>query len=101
MKFSIIITSYNKGQYLEKCILSCLGQTYKNFEIIIGDNYSQDNTRKILNKYKNKINFFFKKKKSNVAAQNQIELIKHAVKISSGHMICLLDADDYFKKKKT
>ena len=34
MKFSILITSYNKGQYLEECIKSCLNQTNKNFEII-------------------------------------------------------------------
>ena len=40
MKFSILITSYNKEQYLEECIKSCLSQTNTNFEIIICDNYS-------------------------------------------------------------
>lgn len=100
MKFSIIVTSYNKGKYLEKCILSCIAQTYKNFELIIADNYSTDNTRRILNKYRGKINFFFKKRNSYVPAKNQIDLIKHAVKISSGQMICLLDADDFFLQKK-
>ena len=34
MKTSILISSYNKGNYLEECIKSCLNQTYKNFEII-------------------------------------------------------------------
>ena len=47
MKFSILITSYNKGRYLEECIKSCLSQTNKNFEIIICDNYSTDNSDQI------------------------------------------------------
>ena len=40
MKFSILISSYNKGNYIEKCIKSCLAQSNKNLEIIVVDNYS-------------------------------------------------------------
>ena len=62
MKFSILITSYNKGRYLEECIKSCLSQTNKNFEIIICDNYSTDNSDQIFEKYKKNIKLIKKKK---------------------------------------
>ena len=51
MKFSILISSYNKGNYIEKCIKSCLAQSNKNLEIIVVDNYSSDETVKLLEKY--------------------------------------------------
>ena len=100
MKFSILITSYNKGRYLEECIKSCLNQTNKNFEIIICDNYSTDNSNQILEKYKKNIKIIKKEKISNSPALNQIDLIKLGFLNSHGDVICLLDADDYFYPKK-
>ena len=50
MKFSILITSFNKGKYLDECIKSCLNQSEKNFEIIVCDNYSDDNSNSIFKK---------------------------------------------------
>ena len=52
MKFSVLISSYNKGKYLEECILSCLNQTYEVKEIILLDNFSDDGTKQILDRYK-------------------------------------------------
>ena len=60
MKFSILISSYNKGNYIDKCIKSCLTQSNKNLEIIVVDNYSSDETEKLLGKYSK--NIIFKKK---------------------------------------
>ncbi len=100
MKFSILISSFNKGKYLKKCITSCLNQKEKNFEVILFDNYSTDNTSVILNNFKKKIRIFKKKRISNFPALNQIDLIQNAFKKSKGQIICLLDADDYFDKKK-
>ena len=100
MKFSILISSFNKGKYLKKCITSCLNQKEKNFEVILFDNYSADNTSAILNNFKKKIRIFKKKRISNFPALNQIDLIQNAFKKSKGQIICLLDADDYFDKKK-
>ena len=56
MKFSILITSFNKGKYLDECIKSCLNQSEKNFEIIVCDNYSDDNSNSIFKKYEKNIN---------------------------------------------
>ena len=100
MKFSILISSFNKGKYIRKCITSCLNQKEKNFEVILYDNFSEDNTSKILDNYKKKIKIFKKKKVSSYPALNQIDLLKNAFKKSKGQIICLLDADDFFDNKK-
>jgi glycosyltransferase involved in cell wall biosynthesis len=100
MKISILISSYNKGSYLEECLQSCFKQTYQNFEIILLDNYSNDNTESILSRYDKNIIIRKEKKISNYSAVNQLDLLKKAFLISSGEVICFLDADDYFEKDK-
>ena len=100
MKFSILISSYNKGKYIEKCITSCLNQELKNYEVILFDNFSTDKTSKILKKFEKNIKIYKKKRISNFPALNQIDLIKSAFNKSKGQIICLLDADDYFSNNK-
>ena len=51
--FSILITNYNKGKYIEKTINSCLKQKIKKFEILVYDDCSTDNSLNILKKFKN------------------------------------------------
>ena len=46
MKISILISSYNKGKYIKECIRSCLIQDEKNLEVILFDNFSNDETNK-------------------------------------------------------
>ena len=100
---SILISNYNKSKYLNKCINSCLDQNCKNYEIIIFDDCSSDNSYKILNKYKDKKNIsviFNKKRKSNFTSYNQTNSIIKCLNIARGKYIFLLDADDYFNKNK-
>ena len=100
MKFTILITSYNKGQYLKDCLDSCLNQLEKDYEIILCDNYSDDNSDDIIEKYKGSINLIKKERVSKSGPINQIDLINEGLKISKGHLICLLDGDDYFQINK-
>ncbi len=100
MKISILISSYNKGAYLEKCLQSCLKQTHQDFEIILLDNYSNDNTDLVLTKYINNIIMKKETKISNYSAMNQFDLLKKAFSFSTGEIICFLDADDYFEEDK-
>ena len=51
---SIIIVNYNNAKYLEKSLNSTIKQSYKNKEIIVVDDISNDNSSKILEKYKKK-----------------------------------------------
>ena len=100
MKISILISSYNKGAYLEECLQSCLKQTHQNFEVILLDNYSNDNTDLVLAKYSKNIIIKKETKISNYSATNQLDLLKKAFSLSTGEIICFLDADDYFEEDK-
>ena len=62
---SILIINYNNGKLLTRAINSCLEQKYKNIEILIFDDKSTDNSKKILKQYKKnkKIRIFFNKNK--------------------------------------
>ena len=97
---SILITNYNKSKFLKKSLKSLLDQKYKNFEIILFDDCSEDNSIKIIEKFK-KVKLIKNKKKKYVSSPlNQINGLMEAFKHSRGKIICLMDADDYFKKNK-
>jgi glycosyltransferase involved in cell wall biosynthesis len=51
LKFSIIVPSYNQGQFIESTLLSIIDQAYSNIEIIVIDGGSTDQTTAILKKY--------------------------------------------------
>lgn len=97
MKYSIIIPVYNVEKYLEKCLDSILGQTYKNYEIILIDDASKDNSTNIIKKYANKEPekikaFFFEENKGQSVARN------FGVEKSTGDYIFFIDSDDYIDK---
>ena len=54
--FSIIIPTYNQGNFLKKCLNSIFAQNFKNYEVILIDNHSTDTTKNIIEKYKKKNN---------------------------------------------
>ena len=64
IKASIIIVNYNNAQYLKKSLETALNQTYKNKEIIVIDDMSNDNSIELLQKYKKEIKFYVSKKKN-------------------------------------
>lgn len=97
---SILITNYNKEKFLEKCLDSVYKQKYKNFEVILYDDCSSDNSLNIINRYK-KIKLIKNlKRKKKSSAINQIVGLYKAFKKSKGSIICLLDGDDSYKKNK-
>ena len=75
---TILINNFNNKKFLKKCIYSCLAQSYKNIEIIIYDDKSNDGSKKLLKKIKNnKIKRIFNlKKKYQSSALNQFEAIR-------------------------
>ena len=64
MKVSIILPNFNSSEFIKQTLKSIISQTYKNWELIIVDDNSNNKTKKILSKYKNnkKIKIFFLKK---------------------------------------
>ncbi len=73
---SILITNYNKSRFLYKSLKSVSSQNYKNYEIIIFDDCSIDNSIKIINQFKKIKLIKNKKKRENSPALNQIKGIK-------------------------
>ena len=100
---SILIINFNNGKLLTRAINSCLNQKYKNIEILIFDDKSTDNSKKILNDYKKKKKikiFFNKNKKTKVAALDAMNGYIKLFKKSKGSLVFLLDSDDYFHESK-
>jgi glycosyltransferase involved in cell wall biosynthesis len=97
---SIIISNFNKANYLEECLNSCVNQNYRNIEIIVCDDHSNDNSIDIVKKFKNIILIRNKHKKLKSAANNQINCLRLAYLKSKGEIIFLLDSDDYFERSK-
>lgn len=91
-KVSVIIPLYNQGQYLDECVDSVLRQTYQNFEIIIVDDCSTDESYKVALKQKEKSDkikvFKHKVNKKLPATRNT------AIKNATGEYILPLDSDD-------
>ena len=96
---SILISNYNKENYIKRCLNSCITQSYKNIEIIFVDNLSNDNSLKIAKEFKN-IKVVSTKTRSKYPALNQIDTLLTGLKFCKGQIVSLLDSDDFFKKKK-
>lgn len=94
MKVSFISGLYNCENYLEKCIESLLHQTYADFEIILINNASVDNTYSIANKYKElykeKIILYNTEEKLGAGGSRQ-----KGMEYATGEYICFIDCDDY------
>ncbi len=92
MKFSIIIPVYNTEKYLNKCIDSVLNQSYSDFEMIIVNDGSKDNSQSIIDEYlKNnaRIKSYIKENGGLSDARN------FGVTKANGEYLLFLDSDDY------
>ena len=91
--FSIIIPLYNKEKYITSTLDSVFNQTFDNYEIIIVNDGSTDNSIELVEKYKNpKIKVFHQKNKGVSSARNL------AMENANGNFFCFLDADDIWKE---
>ena len=94
-QISIIIPVYNVEKYINRCLDSILNQTYKDYEIILMDDGSKDNSLKIIKEYEKKYNFIkvFSQKNSGPASARN-----NALKKAVGEYIMFIDSDDYIDK---
>ena len=88
-KITIVTPSFNQGQYIEETILSVISQGYGNFEYIIIDGGSTDNTVDILKKYDSSIDYWHSKKDS-----GQSNAINTGLSMAQGDILCWLNSDD-------
>ncbi len=95
MKVSVIIPSYNHKNYILKAIDSVLEQTYKNFELIVIDDGSTDNSIEIIEAVKdNRINILTQPNRGAHAAINR------GLEIATGDYIAILNSDDLFQDNR-
>lgn len=88
-KVSVIIPCYNQGKYLEESVNSVLNQTFQDFEIIIVNDGSTDNSKEIIDKIEHpKVIKIHQENKGVAAARNE------GIKRASGEYILPLDSDD-------
>lgn len=86
---SIVIPVHNGEKYIKESIDSCLNQTYKNIEIIVVDDKSEDNTLKILKEYGQKLTVIPVEKQNGLG-----NVINIGIRKSRGKYIARMDADD-------
>lgn len=95
---SVLINNHNYGQYVGEAIESVLKQTYQDFELIIVDGGSTDNSREVIlsymQQYPQRITALFKPTSGQAAAFNA------GFQLSRGDIIAFLDSDDYFYETK-
>jgi len=97
-KVSVIIPTYNRADLLPRAIDSALNQTYKDFELIIVDDGSTDNTKKIVEEYQKKderIKYLWEENSSGPARPYNL-----ALKQCQGEYIAFLDSDDVWLPEK-
>jgi len=97
VNFSVIIATYNRADYLRECLDSLASQTHKNFETIIVDDGSTDNTKDIVDEFVNLITIKYLKI-SNSGFPGKPRNI--AAKLANSEWLCFLDSDDKWTKDK-
>ena len=93
---SIVIPTYNRADLIGKAIQSILDQTYQNWELIIVDNYSDDETKEVIDSFKDsRISMLMLPRTGSVAASRNF-----GVQHSKGEWIAFLDSDDWWFPRK-
>jgi len=93
-KVSVLICTYNAEKFIKKTLKNLFQQEYKNYEVLIFDDKSTDNTLQILKKFKNKINIFHNIKRGPYGGLNYL------LKYCKGDYIAIQDHDDLWMKEK-
>lgn len=91
---SILIVNYNYARFIATAIESALSQTYSNIEVIVVDDGSTDNSREVIDAYKDRVRAIYQRNGGQPAATNA------AFAASTGDIICLLDSDDFYRPDK-
>lgn len=93
-KVSVIIPTYNSAAFLVDAVESVLAQTYRDFEILVIDDGSTDDTEQVMERYKGRVHYLRQRNGGVASARN------HGIAMSKGHYIAFLDADDTWFPEK-
>lgn len=93
---SVVIPTYNHAKFLRRSLQSLIDQTYGNWEAIVVDNYSTDNTNEVVRKFNDPRIHYLKIKNYGVIATSRNAGIDKA----NGNWVAFLDSDDWWSKEK-
>lgn len=91
---SVIIPTYNRAAWLVAAVESVLAQSYSNFELLVIDDGSIDNTREVVTRYAEKVRYIYQSNRGPAAARNR------GLQEAHGDYIAFLDSDDRWLKHK-
>lgn len=89
-RFSVIITAFNRENYIRQTINSVLSQTFNDYELIVVDDGSTDRTKEIIVSYGEKVRYIWQENQGSEMAY------KTGVSQAHGEYMAFLDSDDYF-----
>ena len=93
---SIVIPTYNHAHFLKRALNSIQEQTYTNWEVIVVDNHSTDNTQEIIDSFTNLRIKYYKIHNNGVIAASRNKGLKE----SNGEWVAFLDSDDWWSPDK-
>ena len=93
---SVIVPTFNRKPLLQRAIDSVLNQSFENFQLIIVDNYSSDDTDELISSYKDNRIFFHKNKNEGIIASSR----NYGINLAKGNFLAFLDSDDWWEPTK-
>lgn len=95
-KISVIVASYNYQDYIQETLESLAGQTYKNYEVIIVDDGSSDDSVEVIQKHVRKYDFMKLYQHAGGENRGLIETVRLGLEKSTGDYIAFCESDDYW-----
>jgi glycosyltransferase involved in cell wall biosynthesis len=93
-RVSVIIPTFNCAQFLDRALRTALAQTYKDYEIIVVDDGSTDETKDVIAQHRAKVHYLYQPNRGPASARNL------ALSAASGEFVAYLDADDMWYPHK-
>ena len=95
-KISVLVASYNYEQFIGETLDSLVKQTYKNFEVVVVDDGSKDNSVKLIKKYVKKYPNVFLYRHENGENRGLVKTIKLGLEKATGKYVAFCESDDYW-----
>jgi glycosyltransferase involved in cell wall biosynthesis len=92
-RISVVITTYNREQWITQTLASVFAQTYADFEVIVIDDGSTDGTRAVVEPFLDRIRYVFQENRGVAAAWNR------GIEVSRGDILAFLASDDLWEPK--
>jgi len=90
MRVSVIIPTYNCERFIKRAVESALNQTYPDLEVIVVDDGSTDQTKRVVQAFQGRIKYVVQQNQERASARN------HGLRLATGEIIAFLDVDDFW-----